>query len=353
MHEKITNKGSRTHKRYKITGEETNPSEAILASLTYAEVTHDKKTITLICESLINTHGEEEAQASPKTMNDMYDKLPNALKRMSGRVHLPPDGGKLLLEKVKNKNSTLLGVSDASLCDNQCSHAWIICSGEPEDLSDPNMHVSGEGIVDGAREYLSSTRGELQGQAALTVMTSVLLQANDTLDTQIKLVGDNKGVQMKTSKAGYHKIHHHREANSDLFLEYYRHAQTINRKVAWVKGHQDDDTPWETIKELKELKLSPEATMNIWCEKRAEAARQNDITIPDAEVLPAEKWALYSTYPQTKKNIGNITEEIIHQLQYEAMENYIRKKHGICKGMLKDIYTEGLRNYIGKLKPHQ
>ncbi len=205
------------------------------------------------------------------TTAHLYEKLPKALKQMCGHVHLPPDGGKKLLDTNK-KNTPLIGVSDASLHKEQCSHAWLLCSGDINDINDPNMYLNGEGIVDRSKEYLSSTRGEAQGQATLAVMASLLLHANDSVHTPIKFVGDSKGVQTKTAETGFHKLQHHREANADLFLEYHRHANKLNKMVAWVKGHQDDDTPWETIEELKDLKLSPEATMNIWCNTRAARA---------------------------------------------------------------------------------
>ncbi len=354
MHEQIKSKTNNGNiKRYRETYTKTQLIEAITSSLCYVEVAHDNNTIMILCESNINSHGPMSVEDKTISTAHLYDKLPTALKKMCGRVPIPPDGGKQLLENIKKKNTPLIGVSDASLHKDQCSHAWIICSGNIDDVNDPNMHISGEGIVDGPADYLSSTRGEAQGQAALAVMASIMLKANDSLNTPIKLVGDNKGVQTKTAKKGFYKLRHHREANADIFLEYHQHAKTLNKTIGWVKGHLDADTPWATIQELKDLKLSPEATMNIWCDSRAAIARNQDITIADAEVLPAEKWALYSTYPNTKKITGDLTEGILCQLHHEAMEHYIRKKHGLCEGKLKHIHTEGLSNYMRKLKVHQ
>ncbi len=62
------------------------------------------------------------------------------------------------------------------------------------------MKLNGEGKVDESKGYLSSTRGEAQGQAALAVMVSLLLKANNSIDTPIKFVGDNQGVQTKSAK---------------------------------------------------------------------------------------------------------------------------------------------------------
>ncbi len=58
----------------------------------------------------------------------------------------------------------------------------------------------------------------------------------------------------------------------DLLLEHNANTSTVTKKPSWVHSHQDKDTPWETIEDLLELKLSSEATLNVWCDKRAEIA---------------------------------------------------------------------------------
>jgi len=68
-----------------------------------------------------------------------------------------------LLSKIKNNSLGIFGASDASLKDDQASHAWIFSSGDIDDISDPLLHIRGSGPVHGYPPYLSSTRGELQG----------------------------------------------------------------------------------------------------------------------------------------------------------------------------------------------
>ncbi len=153
------------------------------------------------------------------------------------------------------------------------------------------------GAVDGHAQDLSSARGELQGQTALAVVANLLLTGNNALEQKVKLIGDNKGIQTKTARCQHTKLGHHREKNVDLFLEYEHATKPLQRQVDWVKSHQDDDTPWESIDDLVDLKLSTAATLNCWCDKQANIARTQFIMHADADVYPAEKWALYINTP--------------------------------------------------------
>jgi hypothetical protein len=79
------------------------------------------------------------------------------------------------MDYIKSTNSPIIGARDASLKDNNCSHAWIVTYNNPEHLTDPNMFISGAGPVDGYGKYLSSPCGELQGQTAAAITIQQLL----------------------------------------------------------------------------------------------------------------------------------------------------------------------------------
>jgi hypothetical protein len=69
-------------------------------------------------------------------------------------------------------------MSDASLKDSNCTHAWILSTGNADHISDPQMNIQGKGAVDGAPHALSSARGELQRQTAMAIMFKLLLQTH-------------------------------------------------------------------------------------------------------------------------------------------------------------------------------
>ncbi len=70
-----------------------------------------------------------------------------------------------------------------------------------------------------------------------------------------------------------------------------------------------------TVEDLKHLKLSSGATLNVWCGRQAAIVWTIDITIPAADLYPYERLALYTSDPQHKKVIGILDENIICALR--------------------------------------
>jgi hypothetical protein len=112
---------------------------------------------------------------------------------------------------------------------------------------------------------------------------------------------DNQAVQTCLTNNKLNRIGHHRKANIDLQLEHNKNVQDLNITHKWVKGHQDKDTPWNTMEGLIDLNLNPAATLNIYCDRKASEEHTKSITDPNCDVLPAEKWALFSRISVTKK----------------------------------------------------
>jgi hypothetical protein len=54
--------------------------------------------------------------------------------------------------------------------DGRASHALIVSSGEVDSISDPTFTIFESGPVDGYSPYLSSTRAELTGITAISII---------------------------------------------------------------------------------------------------------------------------------------------------------------------------------------
>jgi hypothetical protein len=160
-------------------------------------------------------------------------------------------------------------MSDASLKHGQCSHAWMLTTGDPEHLTNQNMYIQGAGAVDSDTSMMSSTRGELHGQTAMAIMSDIFLTAHNDTTAKIVLYGDNKGVQQVCSTIQVGKLKHHRQPNMDLKLEYKNASSKHHITNEWIKGHQDKDREWQTISDLQNMKLSNTAILNTICDRKA------------------------------------------------------------------------------------
>lgn len=214
------------------------------------------------------------------------------------------------------------------------------------------MTIQGAGTIDEYEKYMSSAHGELQGQTAAAIIIQRLLHMHNALQTPVHFYGDNQGVQSKCTTYSLHNLKTHREANSGLLLEYRDDTRNIQKQVHWVHSHQDDGTPWTATDDLKELKLSHEATLNVWCDRMADQAHLSDHSYPDADVLPSEKWALYSCVPVFHKIMCSLDNAIATMLHHQAMLQYITKKHGITEQKLLEMRTDCMEGYLKKQKPH-
>jgi hypothetical protein len=170
----------------------TNPDTK--RSLQPVEVTHSQHQLTIICPSNINNHGPQST-TSIQNKYSFYRRLPKSLRRICGKITLPPDGGQKLMDYVKERDASLLGVSDASVVEGNGTHAWIITTGETAHLSDPFMKLEGHGPVDGDKLTMSSARGEMQGQTALAIVTEAFLTAHEAKDMTVTFLIDNQSVQ--------------------------------------------------------------------------------------------------------------------------------------------------------------
>ena len=140
------------------------------------------------------------------------------------------------------QEGTAVGVSDSSVRINEAAatHAWII---QAEDGSE----ITGHGPVDGVIEPRTIHRAELQGQAAIFLMLSLIVKCAGILGGKIISYCDNKAVVHKMQKGWQMwRYRHTKGADGDLQAQL---RQTISNlqihndiayETKWVKGHQDD-----------------------------------------------------------------------------------------------------------------
>ena len=267
----------------------------------------------------------------------------------------PADNGETLFEKLWQSNKSLFGASDASLKLNHATHAWILSSGDIQNIIDPLLNISGTGPVHGHLQYLSSSRGELQGVTALLIMASLLFDYFDCL-YYLAAICYNKGILSKCKRGSFNSLRSQRQANINLFLPQRKAAKSIGMTFSWVKSHMDKQ-PWQTIEDLKLLKLSWDEIYNVWSDRMAnEACHNRTCSLIDPVVTPSEKWAVFSRYPTLHKITGNLDHGVYSTLGYEDLLNYISNnsnKHLLTPSKLDRTNLIALLGYLTSLKPLQ
>jgi len=130
----------------------------------------------------------------PTTLQEAYQSLPLAL--ICGSITFPADNGEKLLGTISSSNNTLYSASDASVKDGRAPRAWIISSGNINDISNCNMHITGSRPVDGLPPFISSSRAELTGITAIAIITRIFLEFH-SYTACIHTYCDNQGVTKK------------------------------------------------------------------------------------------------------------------------------------------------------------
>jgi hypothetical protein len=113
------------------------------------EVNFDHAGICLLCETGINNHSTPNPIPVTRTLQQVFETLPQFLKKLYGCVSVPSDNGHSLIRKLNSKGTPLYGASDALLKDGSCSHAWIMSTGDVEDIKDLLLSITGSGAMDG------------------------------------------------------------------------------------------------------------------------------------------------------------------------------------------------------------
>lgn len=85
---------------------------------------------------------------NPPSLHLAFSELDPSLQQIYGHVYFPPDDGISLCRTIVQQE-TLFGSADASKTNRGGTHAWIITSGLHSDITDPLLHISGQGPIDG------------------------------------------------------------------------------------------------------------------------------------------------------------------------------------------------------------
>jgi hypothetical protein len=149
--------------------------------------------------------------------------------------------------------------------------------------------------VDGFLPGLLSTRAELTGLTAISIIYCLLMEYHGS-SARLTMVCDNQGAISKAQSFSTKKLRCHREGNIDLYMSHRQAMQKYHVSYQWVHSHSDKAN-WETASDLQQQGLSHEEIYNVWCDRIANQARFNgDPSLSDLGVTPAEKWAIYSSY---------------------------------------------------------
>jgi len=285
----------------------------------------------------------------PHSLREAFHLLPESMRQIWGTVYIPDDDGKELKERILNKNK-LFGASDAAFKKGKASHAWILSSGDVDNISPPDLHIAGSGPVDGHSYEMPSTRGEIHEVTAMSIMAQLFLNFH-SISTPVEAICDNKGVINMCSFASFNHLKNHRERNTDLFFT----QRSVHRKtpiqLLWIKEHSNRH-PWKSIEDLKSQKLSCDEIYNVWCDYMAGCAWEHSTPIDDPDIMVAERWALYSIHPTYHKIIGQLTDAIYSALRFQELHDYVTSKHDLPLGALEQVNLNALKNHLGSLKHH-
>ena len=119
-----------------------------------------------------NTPSIFSATSAPlgQTLQDLYRDLPPELQRIIGKVTWPSPHDMIhIVDAVRQ--GVAIGASDGSVrtLDDRASQAWIIQASN-------GSEIRGQGPVDGSTDSRTSHRAEIQGQAALFLVLSLLIK---------------------------------------------------------------------------------------------------------------------------------------------------------------------------------
>jgi len=263
----------------------------------------------------------------PQSLSEAFLTLPIALQQTCGTIRFPSNDGLSILQKIQQSKNNLYGASDASLKDGKAFHAWIILSGEIDDIEDPLHHISGSGPIHGIPHFLSSARGELQGITAVAIIANLLSEYHNKKLT-ISSTCDKTGVINRCSKGSFSSLRRHRTANIDIYLNQRNFHSRTPMQLSWVKGHSNKKE-WETFNDLRTLNLPRDETYNMWCDRMAQQEQTFNTSTShyDPEVLGPEKWAAFSIYPVYHKITGCFNTEFLSSIGYEKLAKYLQEKH--------------------------
>jgi len=242
---------------------------------------------------------------------------------------------------------TAIGASDGSVRqrDNLSSHAWILHAG-------PGCELSGKGPVDGLPRFKTSHRAELQGQAALFIMISLLAQFYNIISGTLTTFCDNQPVVRKLQKGWQmFRLRHTKGPDSDLqiilrsTLESLRKSHGIQYKIEWIPSHQDKDT---------ELTALPRhVALNVRMDADTKLAYNFDSQWLSQDYVPVFKPEGCAIYIDNHKVISSLSSSLLDKWHETEARKYLSHRHGINDELFQTIHWPALKFALMKFSHHR
>ena len=241
-----------------------------------------------------------------------------------------------------------MGVSDGSVrvAENRASHAWILHAAN-------GSAISGKGPVDGAAENRTSHRAELQGQTAMFLVLSMIVQYFQLAGVRIKTFCDNQSVVSKVQKSwNLWRFRHTKGADGDLQAvlgDTLYNLSTITKlrySSEWVKAHQDD-----TVKDLRSL--SRESALNVQMDAATKAAYELPAQWQTCEFVPVYHAEGCAVYLGNKKLTSHPHRSVLEHWYEAEAKQYLQTRHGFPTEVFSSIYWRSMRYALKKFTAHR
>jgi hypothetical protein len=316
----------------------------LLAEALVVDVTYKHKCIYVIAQSAQLVMPDIGAQA-PKSLEDLFCHLPPELQRTIGSVTWPDHHA--LIDIIQSvQEGTLIGVSDGSarIRDAKATHAWVI-------QAQNGSEIWGHGPVDGVTEARTIHRAELQGQTAILLMLSLIVQLAGIIGGKIATFCDNQAVVKKMQRGwSIWRYRNTKGADSDLqaqlrnVLAELKGAE-FTYATEWVQGHQDEKGPAQSYPK--------QVALNIRMDDETKTAYNLPgqwITQQFIPVFKAEGCAVYIGGQKITSNLQLNLRERWHEDEAKA---YLSRRHNFTPEMFETVSWQALRYSLTKLSPHR
>ena len=281
-----------------------------------------------------------------QSLQELYRDLPPELQRIIGRVSWPEPHEMIEIAEAVRRGSAI-AVSDGSVrtSEDRASQAWII-------QTPSGGEITGKGPVDGSTYSRTSHRAEIQGQAAILLMLSLIVKYFNIIGGKIAMFCDNQSV-VKKMQYGWHMWRYRHTKGPDSDIQSLLH-QTIIRLQAdngiaysteWVQGHQD--------KAVETRSLPRPAALNV----RMDGNTKEAYSLPTAwqtqqfmPVLSAEGCAVYIADCKVTSNMHLSLSECWHE---KEARDYLRQRHQLSTELFDCVHWRAMRFSLKKLSAHR
>jgi len=138
----------------------------------------------------------------------------------------------------------------------------------------------------------------------------------------------NNASTMKTLLHGQ-QCHYNEERHAQLTkANFPLHGYLGGSKVTAIKNHDE--------------------VYNVWCDKLAQ-----NWPFTDPQVTPQEKWALFSSYPESHKVIEDLGKEFHSITTYSIMAHYLHTQHDLSNAKIGKINLYALHTLFQHLSIHK